>query len=333
MSNLAAKKRMILLTGATGFLGPYILDVLLPAGEKVRVLVRDPRKVAPRPGLEVVEGDILDVLSLERAMEGVDKVVHAAAVVSFWKRRREELFRVNVEGTANVVNACLDAGVKLLVHVSSVAALGRPDIPVAPIDEHAKWVKSRYNSTYGRTKYVAEMEVQRGIQEGLKAVICNPAIIIGKGAWDQGTPKLFTTVAKGLRFYNPGKAGFVPAVDVARAIHILLHAGIEDGRRYLLVSDSLYYKDFFQMVADSLHVKAPSIVPPAFLVKLAARLNVMMANLRNVEPLITPETVTTSRGLFQYDGTRICKELGFQYSDIRSVIAETGEAYRKDHGH
>jgi dihydroflavonol-4-reductase len=324
---------MILLTGGTGFLGRYVLDELLGQGEQVRMLVRNPSKVPSRLGLEVVEGDILDVLSLEKAMDGVDKVVHAAAVVSFWKRRLAEMREINVQGTANVVDAALDAKVKQLVFVSSVAALGRPDVSVGPIDEQAKWVKSRYNTEYGRTKYLSELEVQRGVEEGLPAVICNPAIIVGAGDWEMGAPKLFTTVAKGLRFYNPGITGFVPAVDVARAIRVLLDSDVHNGERFVLVSDSLPYKEFFAWVAESVKAKAPSTAPPAFVVGLAARLSQFVAGITGKEPLITPQTARMSRGKFQYDGSKICKRFDFKYSDLRQIVKETGTQYLKEHAH
>lgn len=321
---------MILLTGGTGFLGRYILDDLLAHGHKVRMLVRNPAKLSPREGVELVEGDLLDVMAIERAMEGVDKVIHSAATVTFWKKRWPEMKAANVEGTANLVNAALDANVSKFLHVSSVAALGRTNTPT-PIDESSRWIKSPWNTQYGRTKYLAELEVQRGVEEGLNAVIVNPAIIIGPGEdWLSGSPRLFHTVAKGLRFYNPGTTGFVPAVDVARAIRLLLeqHTG-KSGERFVLVSDSIPYKQFFGWVAQSVNGKAPTIVPPAFLVKTAARFAVLAARLRGQEPLITPETVRISRGHFVYDGSKITRTLPFQYSPLEEVIKTTGAAYLK----
>lgn len=323
---------MILLTGGTGFLGQFMVKALRSRSEPVRMLVRDPGNIQPLEGVDLVEGDVLDVKSLELAFEGVDRVIHGAAVVSFWPRRREEMRRINVEGTANMVNAALEAGVRKFVHVSSIAALGR--IHNAPkIDETSKWVKSSLNSAYGRSKYLAELEVHRGVEEGLRAVICNPGVIVGPGHWNQGSPKLFSSVHKGLRFYNPGQTGFVSVQDVARATVDLMDSDLVSGERFVLVDKNMLYKDFFGLVASSLGVRAPSIAPPAFVSAMAGTISEWMGNLRNREPIITRETTRSSRHIFNYDGSKITRVLGFEYGSLETCILETGQQFLKEHGH
>lgn len=322
---------MILLTGGTGFLGQYILEALLHKGEKVRMLVRNPDKVKALEGVELVEGDVLDTASLEKAFVDVDKVIHSAAVVSFWPRRRAEMHEINVQGTANMVDFALEANVSKFVQVSSIAALGRID-NAPKIDETSKWVKSRLNSAYGRTKYLSELEVYRGVEEGLKAVICNPGVIIGPGHWDLGSPKLFSTVFKGLTFYNPGQTGFVSVQDVARACIALMESDLVNGERFVLVSENMLYKEFFERVAASMGVKAPSIAPPAFVSSLAGRMSEWYGNMRNREPLITKETTRSSRCIFNYDGSKITRELGFTYTPLAQSITETGAQFLKEHG-
>ncbi len=323
---------MILLTGGTGFLGHYILQALLQQGEKVRILVRNPSKIKPIAGVELVEGDVLDTVSLEKAFEDVDKVIHAAAIVSFWPRRREELKAINVDGTANMVDFALEADVKKFVHVSSIAALGR--IPnAAKIDENSKWIKSNLNSAYGRSKYLAELEVYRGVEEGLKAVMCNPGVILGAGHWDIGSPKLITSVYEGLKYYTPGQTGFVSVEDVARACIALMESKFENGERFVLVGENVLYKQLFEMIAKNLGVKAPHICPPAFLTGLVGRMNEILGNLRNKEPLITRESTRSSRHIFNYDGTKICRELGFKYTPIADCIQSTCTQFLKEHGH
>jgi dihydroflavonol-4-reductase len=322
---------MILLTGGTGFLGQFIVKELLQRGEKVRLLVRNPAKVQPQAGVELAEGDVLDTASLEPAFEGVTKVIHGAAVVSFWPRRRAEMSRINVEGTANIVDFCLDAQVEKLVHISSIAALGR--IANAPkIDESSKWIKSRLNSAYGRTKYLAELEVYRGVEEGLKAVICNPGVIVGPGKWDQGSPMLFSTIHKGLRFYNPGQTGFVTVQDVARATVELMNSDLVNGERFVLVGQNMLYKEFFGLIAKGLGVKAPTIAPPAFVSSMAGRMSEWMGNLRNREPIITKETTRSSREIFNYDGSKITRTIGFQYGSLEQCIADSAAQFLKEHG-
>lgn len=319
---------MILLTGGTGFLGKYILDELLAHGKSVKILVRNPDKVKPRAGVSLAEGDVLDVLSIERAMEGVTQVIHAAAVVSFWKRRYDEMQAINVQGTANMVDAALEAKVDKFLQVSSVAALGRTGFKTPVIDENSRWIKTPFNTRYGRSKYLAELQVHRGVEEGLRAVICNPGLILGPGDWSLGTPQLFDKVAKGLKFYNAGTAGLVSAVDVARAIHILLDGPFVNAERFILVSESVAYKEFMQLIAKSVDVKGPTMVPPGWLVRLIAMLNGIKASITGKEPLITAESLKISRGHCVYDASKITRDLPFEYGEIRAVIAETGKVYR-----
>ena len=323
---------MILVTGGTGFLGRFIVDELLRNGEQVRILARNPAKVKVINGFEAVdiaEGDLLDASVLDKALEGVEYVIHAAAVVSFWKRRRPEMKEVNVGGTELLVDLCLQHDIKKLVHVSSVAALGRSPRG-GVIDESAKWTKSKLNTYYGRTKYLAELEVIRGVEEGLPAVMCNPGVIIGPGDWNAGPPRIFKTVHDGLRFYNPGTAGFVTVEDVSKAIYGLLKSDQVRGERHVLVGDSLPYKTFFEWVAESMQVKPPRSTPPAFVVNFAARILNLWGNLRNKEPLITPETARISRHHSEYDGSRITRSIDFAYSNLRDAIMATGQQYLKE---
>jgi nucleoside-diphosphate-sugar epimerase len=322
---------MILLTGGTGFLGQYILRDLLHKGERVKMLVRDPSKVQPQEGLEVVEGDVLDHSSLETAFEGVDRVIHAAAVVSFWPRRKAEMMEINVQGTANLVDFALDANVDKFIHVSSIAALGRV-AGANQLDEQSKWVNSKLNSNYAISKYRAELEVHRGVQEGLPAAIVNPGVILGAGNWNTGSPKLFKTVFDGLKFYNAGANGFVCVEDVSRATIALLESDIKLGERFILVSDNLTWKEALTLIAESMGVKAPSMLPPGFLVRFVGAMSERLGNLRNKEPLITKETARSSKESFSYDGSKITKAVDFQYGSIRDCIKETGKQFLAEHG-
>lgn len=328
---------MILLTGGTGFLGRYILEALADRGTKVRLLARNPENVKDLPDYaEVVQGDILDVLSIERAMEGVEYVIHSAAVVSFWKKRREEMRIANVEGTANMVNAALNAQVKKFVQVSSISALSRPVNPQLPLDEKTKWVKSSRNTYYGRTKYLAELEVARGVEEGLKAAMVNPGIILGdgfgSGGWDTGSAKLFKKVYDGLKFYTAGKTCFVAADDVAKAIVLLLDSSHVNAERFVMGAENFYYKAFFEKVAKALEVKPPTKQPPESLAVLTGRVNEWKSGFSGKEPIITPETARTAQGVYEYDGSKITRELGFEYMDLDTVIERTAKTYLETHG-
>lgn len=328
---------MILLTGGTGFLGRYLLDTLLAEGHAVRALVRNPKAAGllRHPRLEWVTGDVIDRPSLQAAMSGVRQVVHAAAVVSFWPRRYAEMRRINVEGTANVVNRALEHGVEKLVHVSSIAALGRyPGIGV--INEATQWRESELNSQYAVTKYLAEREVQRAVAKGLRAILVHPSVIIGPAPnWTTGTARFWTMVNNGLKFYNPGSTSFVSASDVARAIHLLLTHGPDRGERFLLAAENVEYRTFFQWVARSLGKPAPSIPISPFLTRLVGTLSEWKANLTGTDPLVSRETARIGSISFQYDGsliTRTLKDPGFQYSSIEETVMKTGKAFQESPG-
>ncbi len=328
---------MILLTGGTGFLGQFILDLLIERGERVRVLARNPKKAPKWPeNVEVIQGDVLDVLSIEQAMKDVEYVIHSAALITFWKRRFAQMKEINVKGTANMVNCALEAGVKKFVHVSSIAALGRPANPTRPIDETAKWIKSKRNTEYGRTKYGAELEVHRGVAEGLPAVMVNPSLIVGPGrgssGWKLGSPRVFQTIAKGLRFYTPGSSGFVAVQDVAQACVSLLESPHVNGERLVLSAENWKFKGYFTEIAHALKVKPPSTKPPESLALLVGRFNVFKASLSGVEPIVTPETIRSSTGAFEYDGGKITRELdGFTYRSVAETIQETAQIYLDTH--
>ncbi|MCU0370166.1 MAG: NAD-dependent epimerase/dehydratase family protein, partial [Bacteroidales bacterium] len=229
---------MIFITGATGLVGSHLTFELVRSGQPVRALKRPSsdmgmlekvfRLYSDNPEnllstIEWVEGDILDIFSLEEAMEGADTAYHCAALVSFLPKDRKKLIKINTEGTANVVNAALEKKLRKLCHVSSIAALGRPENLTDVIDEDLVWKTSRNNSVYAVSKYGAEREVWRGTAEGLDAVIVNPSIILGVAGNSQGSSRLFNTVWQGLKVYPPGKNGFVDVRDVARAMILLMN--------------------------------------------------------------------------------------------------------------
>ncbi|MCB0843775.1 MAG: NAD-dependent epimerase/dehydratase family protein [Bacteroidetes bacterium] len=323
---------MILITGATGFLGQHLVDEFLASGYEVRVLVRNAaeRNLPWGKLVEVIDGDILDVLSLGKAVNGVDAVVHSAAMVSFWPKKREELMKVNVEGTANVVNACLDEGVPQLVHVSSIAAIGNSKSPEEFVTENTPWLPEHANSGYALSKRKAEMEIHRGISEGLSsAVMVNPGLIMGKGDWTQGTPKMFSVVDKGLTFYSQGIAGVVGAEDVAKACRLVLEKETSHGERFLLAAENIPYQELFQKIAKYLGKKPPSIRIPKGLALFAGKAAEMAAQITQNEPLISSESMRSGMNTRHFDGSKIT-QLGLEYTPVEEVIRKTAEAYLRD---
>jgi dihydroflavonol-4-reductase len=328
----AKKERMILLTGATGFIGRYLVQELLDQGKALRVLVRNPEgRELPWPEeVEVAEGDVLDVMALEKAMRGVSHVIHAAAIVSFAKSRQEEMKEVNITGTANVVDVALASGVKKLVHISSSSATGRAGRGER-VTEESPWQEGVGHSAYGLSKRGAELETYRGLAEGLPCVILNPTVVLGPGDWSQGTPKIFSTVYKGLPFYNRGVTGYVGARDVAWAVRLALESDFQNGERFILSAENLSQQELFSLVARSLGKQPPRYRFPAWLGPPLGWISEKLAALRGTEPIVTRTIMRSANHLTHYSGQKAREQLGVTYTPIAKVIEETGQAFLKAH--
>ena len=276
---------MVLVTGGSGFLGSYIIKQLVEKGYTVRAIYRahqpgsytGPWWIAKeiREKVEWVEGDVLDVVSLEDAMEGVDSIIHSAAVVSFSKKERARMYQVNVEGTANVVNLALEKNVRRLIHISSVAALGRTT-GGGHVDEEKKWEDSKANTHYAKSKYKAELHVWRGISEGLEAVILNPSTILGYGDWNSGSSAIFQNIFKEFNWYSSGINGFVDVEDVARAAILFLENTISE-QRFIVNGDTWSFKKLQDTIAGCFGKKRPTKEASAFLMGLAWRVEKIKA--------------------------------------------------------
>lgn len=328
----------VLLTGATGFLGSHLAISLLQQGYAVTAVKRAGSSLLEFDTICTMRGvktdllahlqwkecDILDTFAVTDAMQGIDYVFHTAAVVSFWAKRRDEMMQANVQGTANVVNCALEAGVKKICYASSIAALGREkDGDV--VDENTPWRDSKYNTMYAVSKYLAEMEVWRGVEEGLDAVIVNPGIIIGEGLWNKGSCRLIDTAYKGMAFYTKGQNGYVDVLDVCRAMIQLVESPITNCR-YVMVSDNLTFKDFFTRIAGGFGKKGPTIAAGNILTQLA-RVYYGMKALAGKEPLVTKETARNSQKKFTYISNSIKNDLGFEFTPFNTSVERICKAY------
>lgn len=333
----------VLVTGATGFLGRFIVQELLEAGYSVRALIRSEAKaklaLPQHPKLSLAQGDVLEVGALAEAFEGVGAVVHSAAVVSFSKKDKALMREVNAVGTRNVVNLCLANGVERLAHISSVAALGKPPSPpgtkvedVAPITEANKWTPGPRNSHYGYTKHLAELEVQRGVQEGLRASMINPTVILGPGLpgqpWKDGPPAMFSRVAKGLRFYPVGMNGFVGVWDVACAARLLLEADdLTPGSRFVVVGENLFFKDLFSMMARALGKKPPRTALAPGLAIAAGTFFEWIAAITGRRALVTREAVRAANGIARYSAAGFEARFNYAFAPILAVVDKTAPLY------
>lgn len=328
---------MILLTGATGLVGSFVTKSLLGDGHRVRVLVRPNADRRLLTGisehLDWAEGDVLDVLSLESALDGVTHVVHGAAVVSFVPRDRDWMYRVNVEGTANVVNACLRAGVGKLLHVSSVAALGRParPNPTGPtvITEASKWEESPLNSHYAKSKYRAELEVWRGASEGLPVVVVNPSVILGEGDWGRSSTQLFRYAFDEHRFYPQGTLNHVDVLDVAEASVRLLFSDVEN-ERFILNAGAVPYREFLGKTARAFGKKPPTMRVPRAATALLWRLEALRSFLTGSAPLLTRETAQSASHSFYFPNEKIQAEIGMNFRSLDETIARVARALNSE---
>lgn len=318
----------VLVTGANGLVGSTVVKDFLKKGHEVFCLCRpsadlDSLKEVSAE-IKLLEGDVLDVLSLENALKGMDLVVHAAALVSFAPKDREMMYKVNVEGTANVVNTCLDLHVPRLCFVSSIAALGRPaqvsGTDAVVVNENQKWEDSPLNSHYAISKYKAECEVWRGEAEGLGVVIVNPTIILGEGDWTRSSTQLFKYVYDEKPFYTEGYINYVDIKDLSDIIVQLSESDLS-GERFVVSGGTLSYKDFFFAVADGFHKKRPGIRVRPWMMEGLWRIELLRSWLTGKAPLITRETAKTARTKFRYENKKVKHALNMEFTDIQQTIA------------
>lgn len=318
----------IFVTGGAGLVGKELLQQLLDLGFHVRALFHSAAIELKHPNLETIKGDVLDVVLLEEAMSGVTHVFHCAAIVSYDPADRYRLLKMNVEGTANVVNACIDANIQKLVHVSSVAAIGRIR-KGETVNETMQWTEKTNNSVYGKSKYYAEMEVWRGIGEGLKAVIVNPSLILGGDNWNTGSSAIFKSAYDEFAWYSEGVSGFVDVRDVARAMIMLMNSDIS-AERFILSGENCSFREVFTAVANCFGKKPPHKKVTPFLAELVWRLEKIKGKISGKKPLLTKESARTSLATVYYDHSKILKFLPeFSFTPIHETIERTCNVMKK----
>ncbi len=314
-------QQKILVTGATGLLGQNLLQQLCASHTNIVALTHTGIPVLQHPSITYVQGNILDVSFLEEVMSGVQQLYHCAAIVSFDPRQARQLFKINVEGTANIVNAALDANVQKLVHVSSVAAL-QALLPGVAITENMFAQNQKPEGRYAQSKYLGEMEVWRGIAEGLHAAIVNPSVILGVGNWNEGSTKLFQNAYHEFPFYTRGGAGFVGVHDVARAMIFLMKSNVE-GERFILNSENRTFKDVFTQMADCFSKRPPRFAVTPFMAGLVWRIQKLKSALTGQSPLITKETARSAQRVRSYNNEKFLNFFpDFHYQPVSDVIAE-----------
>lgn len=319
---------MILVTGASGFLGQHLIRRLATQEMAVRAQYysRPPSgDLATLKGVEWRQCDLLDVYAVEDMMQDISDVYHCAGIVSFDPAQREKMLHFNPESTANVANEALHKGIRKMVHVSSVAALGRTGDKNKVIDEEQEWGESKYNSAYGLSKYLAEMEVWRAIGEGLNAVIVNPSLILGAGDWRYGSPQLMTVVNKEFPFYTRGINGWVDVRDVVTVMMQLMASDIS-AERFIVSEGNYPFKEVFTLMAHALGKKPPHIHVNVFFSQLLGRLGWIFIG---KETVITRETVRNAHSVSKYENSKLKLALPtFIYTPFDRTIIDMAVAFK-----
>jgi len=329
---------MVFITGATGLLGSHLMLEVLRSGERVRALarpesdlgkVRDlfrwygPEDESGWDRIDWVLGDILDIPFLETALVGISQVYHCGAMISFDPADEETLLKVNWEGTRNLVDLCLALGVPVFCHVSSIATLGG----LGAVRTESDTSEPGNSSGYAISKYLAEMEVWRGSQEGLRTVIVNPGVILGPGPWERGSSRFFSKTADGLRFCPPGGTGFVGVRDVARAMLELTQNSCF-GERFILVSENLSYRDLINLIAMKLLVPAPRKTLRAWQLEALWRLDWIRRALGGKKRRLSKASARSLKRRRVYSNEKVCQRLGFEFEAIEAVVEQAAAYYR-----
>ncbi len=313
---------MIAVSGANGLLGSYVVRQLLHEDM--------PFVALKRPGSDTSilndvneritwrNADLLDPVSLHEALRDVTGIIHSAASVSFNPRDKKRLLATNTEGTKNVVDACLLLGIRRLLHVSSVAALGRLNNQEI-ITEENKWTSSALNSVYAESKYLAELEVFRGQEEGLQTLMVNPSIILSRSNWDRSSSQLFKYVWKQNPFFIDGSLNYVDVRDLS-GIMLKLYKSDYEGERFIVNAGVISYHGFFQAVAQRLNRKPPHIKLTKGMLTWLARIEQVRAALTGANPLITPETARLAEARFFYSNQKVTTALNAQFKPLEESL-------------
>jgi dihydroflavonol-4-reductase len=307
---------MVVVTGASGLLGNAIVDKFLQEGIAVTALYNETKPNDSRATW--LPCDVNDAPELVNIFQGASCVVHAAALVSFAKRRKDDLFTVNVTGTANVVNACLRTGVTRLVHISSVAALGKVGNQ-KKVTEQTPWTDNMDKSYYGVTKHLAELEVFRGEAEGLSTAMVNPSIILSAAAHNRSSGKIFEYVKNERPFYVTGQLNYVDARDVATMVFLLSKNQNLKGR-FIANASTTTWQTLFIEIAKRMGVKPPSLEVSPGLAKVVAGLESLRSALTGSEPLVTRETARMAYQTIEYANTRARQELGVEFKRLEDTL-------------
>jgi len=338
---------MILVTGGTGLIGSHLLFKLLSEDKTIRIKaikrknsnLYNVKKVFSYYADEVenlfyriewIDVDILDYYELFDVFENVKKVYHCAGVVSYNQFQKDLIYNVNVIGTKNIVNCCLEREVEKLVHVSSIASLGTPEKDNL-IREDSKLTIDEDSTIYSKCKFLGELEVWRGIEEGLNAVIVNPAVVLGPGFWEsKGIGLVLERIYKGFRFYTEGITGFVDVRDVVNIMVLLMNSEIK-GERFILCEGNYSLEQILRMIMNAMGKDEIRIKANDFMLKFISVIEYLLWLLFRKTPVLTPEALKLAKQQNYYSNEKIKNFLNYNFIPIEETIKFVVEKFLEDY--
>mgnify|MGYP000044153530 CR=1 FL=1 len=331
---------MILVTGGTGLVGSHLLYHLTQKNDTIRAIYRTEKKKEHVKKIfsyytddvelffakiEWVKADITEVPSLIPVFKNITSVYHCAALVSFNPKDYRQMRKVNIHGTAIIVNLSIDAKIDKLCFVGSIASVG-DSLKGNIIDEECEWNKETDNSGYSITKFGAEMEVWRASQEGVEVVIVNPGVILGSGFWQTGSGKLFSKIYNGFKYYTEGITGFVGVKDVVSVMIKLMNSEIKN-ERFILVAENKSFKDVFFSIANAFGKKLPSKKIKRWQMAIFWRVSWLLSKITGKEPLLSKYSAKSAHSISRYSSEKIRTTLSFEFEKIAVVIKNICEKY------
>jgi nucleoside-diphosphate-sugar epimerase len=329
---------MNFVTGAAGLVGSHLVLRLVEEGMPVTALFRNEKSKSEVQNLfqfygkenlfsqvEWVKGDVEDADDMYELTEGMHTVFHCAAIVSYHKKDASRMLEVNINGTKNIVNACIENDVKHFIHVSSISALG--DSKGEIIDEETPRNFNDYHSNYSKGKYLSEQEVWRGIQEGLNATIVNPGVIFGPNNCTRSSGTMIARIEKGLPALPAGGSGIVSVLDV---VEVMIRAAKQEptNERYILCAENVLMSELFTKIANALHVKIGKTIAKRWQIVLVFYMEALVELLTGKRATITREIIRNYDEVKRFDGGKATRTFGFQYRDTFSSIEDTIGYYR-----
>ncbi len=317
--------KTILVTGASGFLGSYIVEALLAQGHKVIALSRK-QNTNSRVNLLNIQADLNDPSSFESQLPTVNYIIHAAGKVSYDPKQSEELYRVNQKATSHLINFALDRSIEKFIYISSASTLRRSskedmiseNVPGSPI----------FYSNYSRSKYLGEMEVRRGEAEGLSVSILNPSLIIGFGDWNKGSCNIFKKAAFGMKYYPSGNVGLVMVDDIVKVCLKIINKELVSNENILLNSETWSYKNLFENLCLNFSSQLPSIQIGKRMSYIASFLDYLKSTVDGSERLISKETIKQISQKIKYQSTYSNELIQFELKKILPELSVLCNRYK-----